>query len=253
MAWRGFGISDVGRKRENNEDCYCVNSAIGLFVVADGMGGHAGGEFASRMAISTIEEVMSLYHDGPDAHAYYLRDSENIAPEVALAIALRMANERVYKESQAQVHMRGMGTTTAALYLRADKAYLAHVGDSRIYRLRKGSIKQMTDDHSLVNEQLRQGIITAEEARQHQFKNVITRSIGIQETVDVDTFSMDTKPGDRFLLCSDGLSNMVPDKGLERVLRDMDIIAAGRRLIALAVQQGGDDNITCVLAEVTSL
>lgn len=255
MKIASFGISDIGMKRKGNEDAFAMNDVLHLFMIADGMGGHAGGEFASRYAVSTVEEVMKLYVDGPEKHVFFFHgeNDRTVSPEEALATAIRMANDRVYAESQANPKLRGMGTTSIIIYFQGNKAYLAHVGDSRIYRVRGGVIKQMTDDHSLVNEQLRQGVITEEEAKGHQLKNVITRSIGIQEHIEVDTIALDLRAGDRFLLCSDGLCNMVEDIVMCELLNAFDLRSAGRRLIELANQAGGDDNISVILLEIREL
>ncbi len=251
MKYSSFGISDIGMKRSNNEDAYLLNDTLGLYMVADGMGGHAGGEFASRLAVTLVEDVMQVYCGGAETHSFYFNGLEDvISPPEALTLALKIANERIIRSTDTKPELKGMGTTAVVVFLSAGTAHLAHVGDSRIYRLRSGKLRQMTDDHSLVNEQLRQGVITAEEAKRHQFKNVITRSIGIQEQLEVDTFALELQSGDRFLLCSDGLSNMLGEEDLRQTLAQGDLASACRRLIELANEHGGDDNVTVVLLEL---
>lgn len=237
MKVRSCAISDVGRKRQKNEDSYLINDELGLFVVADGMGGHAGGEYASRIAITTIEEM--------------LRNRETKASgEDIIRKAIQDAGQRIISKAEEDRALKGMGTTVISLYLENKKAIMAHVGDSRGYLFRDGVLEQLTEDHSLVNEQVKSGFITAEEAKTHQFKNIITRSVGVTPEVEVDILSKKLKAGDAFLLCSDGLSNLVELSEMENRLREKEPVLAAKAMVDLANKRGGDDNITLVLIEI---
>lgn len=241
MKVRSCAISDVGRKRQKNEDSYLINDELNLFVVADGMGGHAGGEYASRIAISTIEEQFQQ-NAGKDTPG-----------EEVLKAAIQDAGSKIIQKAEEDRALRGMGTTVICLHLENKRAVMGHVGDSRGYLFRDGVLEQLTEDHSLVNEQVKSGLITAEEARTHQFKNIITRSVGVTAEVEVDTASRKLKEGDFFLLCSDGLSNLVEMSEMEKELRSQEPILAAKAMVDLANKRGGDDNITLVLVEVVSL
>jgi serine/threonine protein phosphatase PrpC len=244
--FRSAARTDVGMKREHNEDSFLVNEDLGLYVVCDGMGGHAGGETASRLAVQTIEkELISarLRTDDPFAIQAPLPDSP-------LAGALREAVEgacaAVFRTSRANPELAGMGTTCISLLLNADQAIVGHVGDSRAYLVRDGQVWQLSEDHSLVNEQVRAGLLTDEEARHSRLKNIITRSVGFEEDVLVDVIGVDTKAGDRFMLCSDGLSNLIDSGEIRDALTHTDIDKVPEMLIDLANSRGGDDNITVV-------
>jgi len=247
--FRSAARTDVGMKREHNEDSFLVNEDLGLYVVCDGMGGHAGGETASRLAVQTIEkELISarLRTDDPFAIQAPLPDSP-------LASALREAVEgacaAVFRTSRANPELAGMGTTCISLLLNADQAIVGHVGDSRAYLVRDGQVWQLSEDHSLVNEQVRAGLLTDEEARHSRLKNIITRSVGFEEDVLVDVIGVETKAGDRFLLCSDGLSNLIDAGELRDALTHTDIDKVPEMLIELANSRGGDDNITVVAVQ----
>jgi protein phosphatase len=239
-------------KREHNEDSWLVNEDLGLYVVCDGMGGHAGGETASRLAVQTIERELlgaRMRPDDPFASAAPLADAPVAA---ALREAIEGACAAVYRTSKANPELQGMGTTCIVLLLQGDMAILGHVGDSRAYALREGEVVQLTEDHSLVNEQVRAGLLTPEEARHSRLKNIITRSVGFEEDVLVDLIGFETKPGDRYLLCSDGLSNLVDNEEIGAQLqRHDDPDRACRALVDLANERGGDDNITVVVIHRT--
>jgi len=237
MRIRSCAISDVGRKRQKNEDSYLISDELSLFVVADGMGGHAGGEYASRIAITTIEEMMKT------------RDP-NLGGEQVIQKAIQDAGQKIIAKAEEDRALKGMGTTVICLHLENKKGIIAHVGDSRGYIFRDGVLEQLTDDHSLVNEQVKSGLITAEEAKTHQFKNIITRSVGVTPEVEVDISSRKLKAGDSFLLCSDGLSNLVEMSEMEGKLREREPVLAAKAMVDLANKRGGDDNITLVLVEV---
>lgn len=238
MRVRSCAISDVGRKRQKNEDSYLLNDDLNLFIVADGMGGHAGGEFASRIAITTIEDMFKLN-----------QGTQN-PPEEVVSKAVRDASAKIAAKAEEDRSLKGMGTTVICLHLDGKRAVLGHVGDSRAYLFREGVLEQLTEDHSLVNEQVKNGLITAEEARTHQFKNIITRSVGVTAEVDVDVVIKKLKSRDCFLMCSDGLSNLVEMPEMEKELREREPVLAAKALVDLANKRGGDDNITLVLVEV---
>ena len=247
--YRCAAKTDVGMKREHNEDSFLVNEDLGLYVVCDGMGGHAGGETASRLAVQTIErELLSakLRPDDPFASAAPLADTP-------LAGALREAVEgacaAVFRTSRANPELAGMGTTCISLLVRGGQALIGHVGDSRAYLVRNGDVHQLSEDHSLVNEQVRAGLLSEDEARQSRLKNIITRSVGFEEDVLVDVMGVETQPGDRFLLCSDGLSNLMGNEEIQDALLQNDLGDVPQKLIQLANERGGDDNITVVAVE----
>ena len=250
--FRSAARTDVGMKREHNEDSFLLNEDLGLYVVCDGMGGHAGGETASRLAVQTVEkELIStrLRADDPFASTVGLE-------ETPLAIALQEAIEgacsMVYRTSRTEPELQGMGTTCIALLLRGDVAVVGHVGDSRAYFVREGAIVQLTEDHSLVNEQVRAGLLTSEEAKHSRLRNIITRSVGFEEDVLVDVIGLETKPGDRFLLCSDGLSNLVDAEEIRVTLAsERDPADVCKSLVGLANERGGDDNVTVIAVERT--
>jgi protein phosphatase len=249
--YRSAARTDVGMKREHNEDSFLVNEDLGLFVVCDGMGGHAGGETASRLAVQTIEKELisaKLRTDDPFSVQVPLAESP-------LAGALREAVEgacaAVFRSSRANPELAGMGTTCITLLVHGDHALLGHVGDSRAYLVRDGEVFQLSEDHSLVNEQVRAGLLTEEEARHSRLKNIITRSVGFEEDVLVDVLGVETRAGDRFLLCSDGLSNLVETDEIRDALAQDDLAQVPELLIQLANSRGGDDNITVVLVHRT--
>ena len=253
MLIKSFGQSDVGKRREKNEDSYLVNNERLLYLIADGMGGHLGGEFASQLAVVTIEEVVKILEDDPETT---LLEGEAVKPgdyPNCLRYAIRVASQRIFEKANEDVNLHGMGTTTVALLFRNNRVYIANVGDSRAYRIRDSKISQITQDHSLVGEQIRAGLISADDSRIHRLKNIITRSVGFQEFVDSDIDIRAVRLGDRYLLCSDGLSNLVGDQEIKDIAVNNDIEAAVRRLIDIANERGGDDNITIVLTEVVGL
>jgi protein phosphatase len=225
-----YAGSDTGRQRRANEDSLLTRSP--LFVVADGMGGAQAGEVASRIAIESFQPGL------PDA-------SE---PELALAALARAANTRIHELSHSNAEQAGMGTTLTAVYVGEDEVAIAHVGDSRAYCLRDGDLLRLTDDHSLVDELMRQGRLTPEEAVEHPQRSVITRALGPESTVEVDTRSFRARAGDVYLLCSDGLTTMISEEQIAAVLlAHPRLHDAGEALIAAANEAGGRDNITVVL------
>lgn len=239
MRVRSCAISDVGKKRQKNEDSYLINDGLRLFIVADGMGGHAGGEYASRIAITTIEEYFTKSES-----------DQRSKPDHLLENAVKDAGSRIIAKAEEDRALRGMGTTVIAMHIHDKKAIFGHVGDSRAYLFRDGVLEQLTEDHSLVNEQVKSGLISEEEAKTHQFKNIITRSLGVTPEVEVDIVSKKLKTGDLYLLCSDGLSNLVELSEMEKELRDQESVLAAKTMVDLANKRGGDDNITVIVAEI---
>ena len=228
-----YAITHKGLVRESNEDCcFIPERGENFAVVCDGMGGHLAGEVASRMAIEAVQRMAR----------------ENERPGIAaLREAVACAHETILAHAQDHIECAGMGTTLSVLWLGENYAYIAHVGDSRIYRLREGSLTQITQDHSLVEELVRAGLITREQARTHPRRNIITRALGTHGENEPDMLVTDVQDGDVFLLCTDGLTGMVPDDEIERTLRDCGIEAAADRLLALALDAGGRDNVTLIL------
>jgi PPM family protein phosphatase len=225
-----YAGTDTGRQRRANEDSLLTRSP--LFVVADGMGGAQAGEVASRIAV--------------EAFQHGLRDASE--PEVAMAGLALAANSRIHERSHSHAEQAGMGTTLTAVYVGEEEVSIAHVGDSRAYCLRDGELARLTEDHSLVDELMRQGRLTPEEAVEHPQRSVITRALGPEGTVDVDTRSYRARAGDVYLLCSDGLTTMVAEEQIAAILRSNPRLrGAGEALIAAANEAGGRDNITVVL------
>ncbi len=250
---KAAGLTDVGRRREHNEDHILVDEELGLFAVADGMGGHAAGEVASHTAIDTIHDFLLRARNGrphPEPRAP-TEPREGLSGEQSLLIeAIGRANQRVCAAAEAdQGSYGGMGTTLALLYLDGPAAHVCHIGDSRVYRLREGRLEALTQDHSWVNEQVQRQIITEEEARHHRWRNVITRALGNRQDVEVDMKRVEAAPGDRFLLCSDGLTSMVDDETIARCVAEAegDLAQACARLVERANEAGGLDNISVVL------
>lgn len=245
-----FGQTDVGRKREKNEDSIYIDGERGLFVVADGMGGHLGGEFASKLAVKTINESLSQLTEDPDMTLKRDIGIDRLDPSAQLKYAIGVASKNIYEDSQRNPSLRGMGTTTVALLIRDHKGYIANVGDSRLYLVRGGQISQITSDHSLVAEQLKAGMITEAETKNHKFKNIITRSVGFQPEVEVDILVHDLDEGDSFLLCSDGLTNMISNQQIAEIISKNSARDACQKLIDSANQKGGDDNISVIVVSI---
>jgi PPM family protein phosphatase len=228
------GRSDAGRKRRRNEDAYVI--APPLFAVADGMGGAQAGEVAARLATAAFHE----YHE-----------ADELQPEQRVGAIIQEANRRIYERARADTEVSGMGTTITAALVEGERVVIGHVGDSRAYRLRGGRLEQLTDDHSLVADLVRGGRISPEEAETHPQRSVITRALGTDAQVDVDSLAVDAEPGDVFLLCSDGLTTMLADEEiLDIVGRGKSLEHAGKDLVKAANRRGGEDNITVVLFAV---
>jgi serine/threonine protein phosphatase PrpC len=241
--------SDVGRKRKGNEDALSLNREQGLFVVADGMGGHAAGEVASRVAVDAIEEFVTVTGGNDEITWPYGLDDSISYDGNRLKTAIRHANHRVIETMRQSSEYEGMATTVAAVLVDGDMAHLAHVGDSRIYLWSQAELRQLTIDHSWVNEQIQNGIISPEQARSHPLRNVVTRALGGRSELVVDVQSRRVRPGEILLLCSDGLTTMVPDVEIARILAaaDGDVARAAQGLVDEANERGGEDNITVLL------
>ena len=244
------GLSDRGLKRGHNEDSLSVVQDMGVWIVADGMGGHNAGEVASRQAIESIVEYVRIATLDQDAALPFPSDPALSPAENSISAAIKVANRDVCNLSLEHQEYQGMGTTLVAMQFdpETDRIAIAHVGDSRCYRLRGGALSQLTLDHSWVSEQLQKRIITPEEAKNHRWRNVITRALGNKLEVEVDVESHEIQNGDLFLLCSDGLSGMVGDELIELILAECaDLEEAIQRLIAAANEAGGLDNISAIL------
>jgi protein phosphatase len=228
------GRTDAGRVRRRNEDSFVLDPP--LFAVADGMGGAQAGEVASRLAAAAFRE----YHD-----------ADRLEPAERVEAIIQEANRRIYERARTDSEASGMGTTVTAAILTNGRVSIGHVGDSRAYRIRNGELEQLTEDHSLVGDLMRSGRLTPEEADAHPQRSVITRALGTDAEVDVDTVTVDVEPGDLFLLCSDGLTTMVPEEDILRIAQEADDLnETARTLVRAANSGGGEDNITVVLFKV---
>ena len=236
-----FSITDIGKRRKLNQDyVYTSEMPVGhlenLFLVADGMGGHNAGDYASRYTIETIVDEISK--------------SEDESPVFVLEKAIKSANALIRRKSEEETELNGMGTTVVAATIKGDKLCVANVGDSRLYILNNREIKQITRDHSLVEEMVRMGGLKREMARNHPDKNIITRAIGALDDVDVDFFEVKLNKGDTILMCSDGLSNMIEDEEIRMIMQGQrDIVEKAESLVKAANNNGGKDNIAVVLVE----
>ena len=249
LACVSFGATDVGRRRASNEDAFVATDELGLYVVADGMGGHAAGEVASQEAVDTI---FGFVKRGLAAMPKLVGD---VTPEKARAAsrliegAVQAATYMVFALSEIDRDKSGMGTTISALLVLGDYAVTAQVGDSRIYHLRGPKIEQVTEDHTLIAWQMKQGLITADEARRSPHRNVITRAVGNRDYVEVDTGLVTLQAGDRFLICSDGLHGYLrPDEMVP--IAELGREAAVAKFIEVTNQRGGRDNITAIVVVV---
>ena len=243
------GETNVGMKRNHNEDNFSILEENGLYIVADGMGGHASGEVASQMAVDALKEFFSATEQDPERTWPYKMDRSKGYEENRLITGIKLANLRIYESAQRDARQRGMGTTIVSLFAVEDGVYVAHVGDSRSYRLRDKQLEQITEDHSLLNDYIKMKRLTPEEIANFPHKNVIVRALGMKDTVKVDTRFETPREGDTYLLCSDGLSGPVSDEEILEIMSSAtDLKSAASRLIERANQNGGPDNITCVLA-----
>ena len=237
---------DAGRARSNNEDSVATDDAVSLAVLADGMGGYNAGEVASHMATSFIATELGRW----------LREASSQASDAevrrAMDICVENANRAIFEAANANPQYAGMGTTLVVAVFREGRLLLGHVGDSRCYRLRAGKLTQITRDHSLLQEQIDAGLITPEQAAFSANKNLVTRAVGVEDNVLLETHQHEVQNGDLYLMCSDGLSDMVDDPGLEQLLQAHDVLPeCARALIAAANDAGGKDNISVILARAS--
>ncbi|MBM4395480.1 MAG: Stp1/IreP family PP2C-type Ser/Thr phosphatase [Deltaproteobacteria bacterium] len=251
MKLRFAGRTDVGRKRSHNEDRYLVQPEDDLFVVCDGMGGHASGEIASQLACDEVGGFFRTSRGDGDITWPYKPDKRLNEYESRLSVGIRWANFRVFEKASSSLQFKGMGTTCVSIHMANGSCAIAHVGDSRAYRIRDGAIEQMTEDHSLLNDYKKLAQLSEEEIKNFPHKNIIVRALGMKETVLVDTRVEEMRSGDVYLLCCDGLSGEVEDpemlESVQAARGDLDRACAD--LIDRANRHGGRDNITVVLVQ----
>jgi PPM family protein phosphatase len=249
MQVKAYGLTHVGRQRQHNEDSFLVEDGAKLYLVADGMGGHAAGEIASRIAVDSISEFIlhTKEDDGTWPHAY---DEQFRRTTNRLMAAVRMANTRVLEAMRKDARLRGMGTTVVACMADNDTMSIAHVGDSRAYLVRDQQLSRITNDHSWVFEQVQAGMLSEAEAEKHPLRNVITRALGGALQVTPDAQEIEIRSGDVYLLCSDGLTGMVPEEEILRLVSENSSLeAACQQLIDTANARGGLDNVTAILVK----
>lgn len=248
------GLTDRGCAREHNEDdFYLSDGEEALCVVADGMGGHRCGEVASAMAIKTIVEFYRETMEQPNGEGFVENNGRKMTlDEFRLMRAIQQANKAVFEVASDNELYRGMGTTIVSGFFTDKGVYLAHIGDSRAYRYREGKLEQQTEDHSLANEYVRMGILSADDVEHFPYKNVITRACGLTDDVEVEISFREVEEGDLFILCSDGLTDMVNDAELTRIIEshDGDVEGLTKELVERANENGGADNITVIVAKV---
>jgi PPM family protein phosphatase len=245
--------SDPGLKRTSNEDSYSTRPDVGLFVVADGMGGHVAGEVASRVAVEAIESFIQETAGADRNRTWPFPFDPTISLEAnRLRAAFRLANRKIASAIADSQDLRGMATTASAVLLGPRSASVAHVGDSRVYVLRAGKLEQITNDHSWVEEQVRAGTLTPTAARQHPWRNVVTRALSGGEDPEVDVTEVSPRPGERYLLCSDGLFTVVPDNRIAEILsqKDKSLDTIAHDLVEAANEGGGPDNITALILQI---
>lgn len=240
IAWPA---TDVGRVRSHNEDSYLIDQEVGLYLVADGMGGHAGGAHASQLCVDVVDKVVRR---GLDKLGLPAKDPNAIAG--LLCAAASEASARIFDSAAEDIRLQGMGTTLTGLFLQGDRGFVVHVGDSRAFLLRGGTARQLTNDHSWLNEQVQAGLLTEEEAAVSDLKHIITRSVGFERQVEADVITVHVNPGDAFLLCSDGMSNYIDGAEIATMARDHWYSDLPHLCTDLANKRGGDDNITVVVA-----
>ncbi len=239
MELEYYGIKDIGKKRENQEDNILINKNLNLFIVADGMGGHNAGEVASKMAVTLIEKYIKM------------NSIKKFIPENLIENGIISANREIYKASLQNSNRKGMGTTVILLFFYKDKYYIANVGDSRAYLFRYNTLIQLSEDHSLVYEQYKMGLMKREDMEKSPYKNIITRAVGIDPNVKIDIYKDEFEKDDIFLLCSDGLYNEVSDSEIKSILKNnFPLQTLGKQLIEKANNNGGNDNISLILIKV---
>ena len=244
-----LAYTDIGRVKDANEDRFLVDKRLRLYVVADGMGGHAAGEVASETAVTEIRRFVQ--QNEPLLQGFVQKGEGRDAILDMLEQAVRHAGRAIFDLAQAEPEKRGMGTTVSLLLLTPTRGFIAHVGDSRVYLVRDSEVFQLTEDHSLINELIKRGKLRPEEAATAPYKNAVTRAVGVYADVEVDTLDFEIAPGDDFLLCSDGLTgHLRDDKEIAEILRGNDFVAVPKTFVEVANQRGGKDNITSVVVHL---
>ncbi len=240
--------TDLGRVRKNNEDCFAIDPSLQLYVLSDGMGGQAHGEVASNLAVQTILTHCRQAEKSPGTPIFGQSSTEVSERTNRLASAIHLANRKVFESAVANPEQKGMGATIVAAWIEAQRLSIAHVGDSRVYLLRGGSMDQLTADHSLVAEKVRVGILTPQEADASEMQSVLTRAVGTNNSVEVDTDEQVLLAGDFLLLCSDGLTRMLTDPEIaSTLLTSASAQESADRLVDLANENGGVDNVTVIV------
>jgi serine/threonine protein phosphatase PrpC len=245
LKLRACGKTDKGRVRDQNQDVFCIEESLGLLAVADGMGGHASGEVASKMGMDILKDYLKGRKESLPGvgNPSYLESTNRMAAGV------KLANQAIYEASLSHSTWNGMGTTLTAVLLNGNRLSIAHVGDSRVYLIRGGIIEQMTDDHTVVSEQVERGLMTREEAADSAMRHILTRALGITPDVEVDMEELTVSEEDKLVLCSDGLTELISDDEiLSTVLSGNRPEVACDQLVELANQKGGEDNITVIVA-----
>lgn len=242
------GLTDVGRVREKNEDAIAISEEFQFAVLADGMGGYNGGEIASEMAVSGIKEILEK---GLRRSCFPFFWRRNRSVRQILEYAISEVNQRIYQKARSDLHYHGMGTTLLVAVFHGNVVTIAHIGDSRIYRFRDGGLEQLTRDHTWVENQVRMGWMNKEEAQVSTNKNLLTRALGVYENVSADVQEMLILPGDTYLLCSDGLTDMLSEQALQFYLRfqGVDVQSMCQHFLTAANEEGGIDNISVILVQ----
>jgi protein phosphatase len=250
MRLEAYATTDAGPVRENNEDNFLVDEDSGFFIVADGMGGHAAGEIASKLAVDAIRELLQGGFDPDETQLARAVDNEDDLLRERLRYAMNQASARIRREAALQPAWEGMGTTVAVLLVEGDQAHVAHVGDSRIYLWRDGVLSRLTRDHTVVQDEIDSGRLTPEMARKVRHRNYLTQSVGYHGPVEPETATRPLLPGDVFLLCSDGVTDPLDDPDLARICAETDYPALAEALVREALAAGGEDNVTAVTVRV---
>jgi len=251
MKLTSAGRTHVGMKRAHNEDSLRLFREENLFIVADGMGGHASGEVASQMSVETLAEFFRATAEDDEITWPYKMDKGRRYEENRVVTGIKLSNRRIHEAAARDAKLKGMGTTIVVTFFMDGICYIGHVGDSRVYRFRAGQLVQLTEDHSLLNDYIKMRQLTPEEIEAFPHKNVIVRALGMKDSVQVDIMHEGAQPGDVYLLCSDGLSGMISDEQMANILRNgADLDAQCEALIDGANEAGGTDNITVILVRI---
>ncbi|MEN9785144.1 MAG: hypothetical protein RLZZ299_408 [Pseudomonadota bacterium] len=250
MRLEAYATTDAGPVRDNNEDNFLVDEDAGVFIVADGMGGHAAGEVASRLAVESMQELLQGSVDPDETQLARAVDNPDDILRERLRYAMNQASARIRTEASANPHMAGMGTTLAVLLVEGDQAHVAHVGDSRIYLWRDGVLSRLTRDHTVVQDEIDAGRLTPELARRARHRNFLTQSVGYHGPVEPETATRPVLAGDVFFLCSDGVTDPLDDPDLARICAETDYPALAETLVREALAAGGEDNVTAVTVRI---